>query len=392
MKKLIKTFIKTCLFVILLIDLFGAKTSAALTDEDLKKIRLPSGFEVSLFSDQVAGARSMTLSPSGTLYVGTREDRVYAIPHAAELARAGKAAAKVITIAKGLHSPNGVAFKDESLYVAEVSRILKYPAIEKNLAVVPQPKVFCGTYPKDEHHGWKFIAFGPDGWLYVPVGAPCNRCLKDEEIYASITRLSPDGKTREIFARGVRNTVGFAWHPKTHELWMTDNGADYLGDNVPGDELNRAPKPGLHFGYPYCHQGTMKDPQFGKNQICEAGRSPFVQPMRVLGPHVAALGMRFYDGTSFPEKYRGGIFIAEHGSWNRTKKSGYRVTFVSVDEKGASATGYEPFAEGWLQGETPWGRPVDVQILPDGSMLISDDMAGAIYRIAVKSKSPNATH
>jgi glucose/arabinose dehydrogenase len=292
-------------------------------------------------------------------------------------------AEEVHTIASGLRSPNGVAWKDGALYVAEISRVLRFDGIDDKLASPPKPVVVTDAYPKDGHHGWKFIRFGPDGKLYVPVGAPCNVCDEKNPIYASITRIvvpqgGPQGGQPEIVARGVRNTVGFDWHPKTRELWFTDNGRDWLGDDAPPDELNRAPKAGLHFGFPYCHAGTIADPEFGKARPC----SQFTPPARTLGPHVAALGMRFYTGTMFPEAYRNQIFIAEHGSWNRSQPLGYRVTLVRL--QGDKAVSYEPFAQGWLEGGEAWGRPVDVEVMPDGSLLVSDDRAGAIYRITYK--------
>lgn len=362
--------------------LIGVSAQAKVTAEQLASIRLPPGFRISVFAEDVAGARQMTLSPKGTLFIGSRQgSHVYAVPDAAQAAARGETAKKVLTIGEGLSSPNGVAFKNGDLFVAEISRISKYPGIEAKLGAPPKPVVVRGDYPTDEHHGWKYIAFGPDGWLYVPVGAPCNVCKKDDPIYASLTRLSPDFKRREIFATGIRNTVGFDWQPSTKVLWFTDNGVDMLGDNVPSDELNRAPKEGLDFGFPQCHQGNVPDPKFGKSASCGAG-GPFTPPAQKLGPHVAALGMKFYTGAMFPAKYKGSVFIAEHGSWNRTEKIGYRVTNVPV--QGDKAKGYDVFAEGWKQGESAWGRPVDVLLLPDGSMLVSDDTANAIYRISYK--------
>jgi glucose/arabinose dehydrogenase len=234
-------------------------------------------------------------------------------------------------------------------------------------------------FPTDRHHGWKFIRFGPDGMLYVPVGAPCNICLREEDPrYASITRMRPDGSGLEVFAHGVRNTVGFDWHPETKELWFTDNGRDWMGDDLPPDELNRAPQQGLHFGYPFFHGSSIPDPEFSKGR----NAADYIEPVQNLGPHVAALGMRFYTGKMFPSEYHHQIFIAEHGSWNRSQKIGYRVMLVRLD--GNHATSYEVFAEGWLEGDAVWGRPVDVEVLPDGSLLISDDHAGAIYRITYR--------
>ncbi|HEY7531568.1 MAG TPA: PQQ-dependent sugar dehydrogenase, partial [Nitrospiraceae bacterium] len=257
-------------------------------------------------------------------------------------------------------------------------RILRFDNIETKLGNPPQPVVVTNRFPKETAHGWKFIAFGPDGKLYVPVGAPCNICEPDPERYALISRMNPDGTGYEVVARGVRNSVGFDWDPQNQDLWFTDNGRDWLGDNQPPDELNHALKPGLHFGYPYCHGGTIADPDYGGKHSCQE----FVAPAITLGPHVASLGMRFYTGKMFPQEFKNQIFIAEHGSWNRSEKIGYRVTLVSRDEQ--KRFRYTVFAEGWLQGQDAWGRPVDVLVMPDGALLVSDDMAGAIYRISYR--------
>jgi glucose/arabinose dehydrogenase len=372
----------------------GAATTPARLP--LRSLHLPPGFSIGVFSSAVPGARSMTLSPRGILYVGTRDEgKVYALVGGPGLAAAG-GAPRVLTVASGLDLPNGVAWRDGSLYVAEVSRLLRFDGIDErlagsgDLAGAPPPRVLDDSYPKEHHHGWKFIRFGPDGLLYVPVGAPCNICLPDKPIYASITRLRPDGGGREVFAHGVRNTVGFDWQPETHELWFTDNGRDYLGDDHPPDELNRAPRAGMHFGYPFCHGGNVSDPELGKGHPC----TDFTPPELELPAHVASLGMRFYTGAMFPREYRGRIFIAEHGSWNRSVPIGYRV--VSVPLRGGHAVAEEPFAYGWLPESgsgllgrrVAWGRPVDVQELPDGSLLVSDDMAGAIYRITYAAPAP----
>ncbi|HEX5022478.1 MAG TPA: PQQ-dependent sugar dehydrogenase [Candidatus Binatia bacterium] len=346
---------------------------ALAAEAPLKNIKLPAGFEITLFADNVPNARSMTLSPNGTLFVGTRQaGKVYA------LATQGGNSRRLITIADGLNSPNGVAFRNGALYVAEIGRVLRYDNIEAQLNGQPKPIVVSSTFPTDRSHGWKFIAFGPDGLLYVPVGAPCNICEADSDRYSVITRMKPDGAGLETFARGVRNTVGFDWDPTTKELWFTDNGRDRMGDDVPPDELNHAPKPGMHFGFPYCHGGDVADDQFGSKRSC----SEFVPPAQKLGPHVAALGMRFYTGSMFPARYRNQILIAEHGSWNRTTPLGYRITLVELKEN--RSISYETFAEGWLQGAKPWGRPVDVLVMPDGALLVSDDLGGRIYRISYK--------
>ena len=338
----------------------------------LDKIRLPQGFRIETFAERIKNARSLELSPNGTLFVGTRgEGKVYALKDKDGDFRADT----TYTIAKGLKMPNGVAFRDGDLYVAEVSRILRFENIEANLATPPEPVVIFDNYPTETHHGWKFISFGPDGKLYVPVGAPCNICESEDKVFASITRLNPDGTGMEIVQRGIRNTVGFTWHPETDELWFTDNGRDWMGDDEPACELNHAPQDGMHFGYPYCHQGDLPDPEFGDKHSCDE----FTPPVQKLGPHVAPLGVEFYTSQQFPEEYQGRLFIAEHGSWNRSKKIGYRIMMVKLE--GNRAVSYEPFAEGWLDKGDVWGRPVDLEFLPDGSMLVSDDFADAIYRI-----------
>ena len=342
-------------------------------DQRLARITLPSGFRIRMYAEGVAGARSMSLSPNGTLFVGTRgHGRVYALRDEDE----DDYAERSITLASGLNFPNGVAFKDSSLYVAEASRVLRYPDVENRLTNPPEPELVSDDFPSGtgEDHYWKFIRFGPDDSLYVPIGAPCNVCNRGDP-YAVIGRISADS-TFNIVARGIRNTVGFDWHPETNELWFTDNGRDGMGDNRPPDELNRITAVGQHFGYPFCHGTDIADPSFGSQRAC----SEFVAPVQELGPHVAALGMRFYTGSMFPAEYGNQIFIAEHGSWDRSSKIGYRVTLVRLN--GNEATSYEAFATGWLQEQSHWGRPVDLQVMSDGSLLVSDDYAGAIYRIS----------
>ena len=357
----------------------------------LDRITLPPGFSIEIYAEGLSNPRSMVLAPNGTLFVGTRgapptlargvsadAGQVYAI---LDLDNDQKAD-RVITIDSGLNAPNGVAFRDGSLYVAEINRILRYDGIESRLDDPPEPVVVSDAFPSDWMHGWKFIAFGPDDKLYVPVGGPCNVCDREDEEprYASITRMNPDGSDLEVFASGIRNSVGFDWHPVTNELWFTSNGRDGLGDETPPDVLNRADRQGLHFGFPFCHAGDLPDPQFGDSRRC----SEFAPPALDLGPHVAALGMRFYTGDMFPERYRNQIFIAEHGSWNRSPAAGhtgYRLMVVHLE--GNRPVEYEVFAEGWLQeNNTAWGRPVDVLVMPDGALLLTDDGAGVIYRIS----------
>jgi glucose/arabinose dehydrogenase len=310
----------------------------------------------------------------GTLFVGsTQAGKVHAVRF-----DGGYKSQAVSTVASGIQLPAGVAYKDGSLYVSAVSRILRFDDIEQRLDKPPAPVVVTDKLPSDTHHGWKFIAFGPDGKLYVPVGAPCNICEPDAQ-HANMLRMNADGSGMETYARGIRNSVGFDWQPQTRELWFTENGRDMISDDLPADELNHAPRAGMNFGYPYCHAGDLPDPQFGAKHPC----SEFTAPAQKLGAHVASLGMRFYTGTMFPARYRNQIFIAEHGSWNRSSKVGYRITLVRLE--GGKAVAYEPFATGWLQGETVRGRPSDVLVLPDGSLLVADDYAGAIYRISYRS-------
>ena len=340
-------------------------------DLPLQKIKLPPGFEISVYA-QVPNARAMALGDKGTVFVGSRrEGSVYAlIPQAG-----GKA--EVLTLAEGLSAPTGVAFRAGSLYVAEISRILRYDNIEASLRNPPKPVLVTDRFPREEHHGWKYIAFGPDGWLYVPVGAPCNVCEPDAD-HALLSRIRPDGSGYEVFARGIRNTVGFDWDPRTGELWFNEHGRDMMGDDMPSCELNHAPKAGMHFGFPYCHQGDTPDPEFGSKRKC----SEFTPPELKQGGHVAPDGLKFYTGKMFPPEYRNRIFIAQHGSWNRSKKSGYRMIMVTLKDNKVERS--DVFAEGWLENERAWGRPVDMLVMPDGAMLISDDQAGVVYRVSYR--------
>jgi glucose/arabinose dehydrogenase len=363
------------LIVILFLFFFVTACHAAGTMRGihLDRIELPAGFKIRLYATEVPNARSLTMSPSGVIFVGSRQaGKVYAVldidqDHVAD---------EVIAIAEGLNMPNGVAFRNGALYVAEVNRILRYDSIEKSLRNPPKPVVVNDSFPKDQHHGWKYIAFGPDDRLYVPVGAPCNVCLEKDQRYASIMRMKPDGSRLEIYAHGIRNTVGFDWHPVTGDLWFTNNGRDWMGDDLPPDTLHHAPVEGLNFGFPYCHGGDVPDPEYGNYRSCKA----FTRPAIKLDAHVAPLGMKFYTGKQFPAQYHHKIFIAEHGSWNRSIPIGYRITLISPEKN--KPTKYEVFADGWLQGDKAWGRPVDILVMPDGSLLVSDDRAGVIYRIA----------
>ena len=348
--------------------------TTALAAPPVDRIKLPPGFRISVFADDVDNARSLALGDRGTVFVSTRsEGSVYALPDANRDGRADE----VITIARGLNSPNGVAFRNGSLYVAEISGILRYDNIEGSLKNPPKPVVVSDKFPRDGHHGWKFIAFGPDGLLYVPVGAPCNICEVNPDVYAAIHRMQPDGTRLETFARGIRNTVGFDWHPETKEMWFNEHGRDMMGDDMPSCELNNAPKAGMHFGFPYCHQGDTPDPEFGSKRAC----TEFTPPALKQGGHVAPNGLRFYSGKMFPAEYKNRIFIAQHGSWNRSTKSGYKVIMVTLKGDNRTVEKSETFAEGWLDNDRAWGRPVDLLQLPDGSLLISDDAANAVYRV-----------
>ncbi|MEM9548407.1 MAG: PQQ-dependent sugar dehydrogenase [Bacteroidota bacterium] len=340
----------------------------------LDKLNLPDGFKIDVFADNVENARSLCLSPNGTLFVGTRgKGSVYALVDSDKDGRSDK---QYILMEDG-EMPNGVAFKDGDLYVAEVSRILKFSDIENKLDNPGTPEVVYDKYPTETHHGWKYIAFGPDDRLYVPVGAPCNICESEDKVFASITSLKADGTDLRIEQEGVRNTVGFDWDPQSGELWFTDNGRDWLGDDSPECELNRSSNKKGHFGYPYCHQGDTLDPEFGEGKNCSDYESPVVK----LGAHTAPLGMEFYAGANFPSGYNKSIYVARHGSWNRTEKIGYDV--VRVEQKADGSYDWLPFISGWLSDDKKdvWGRPVDVEVMPDGSMLVSDDFGDAIYRV-----------
>jgi len=345
----------------------------------LDRIKLPPGFRISIYASNVVAARSMALSPNGVLYVGSRWDgannqpgKVYAV-----VDRNGDYQAdEVLTIASGLNMPNGVAWHDGNLYVAEVNRITRYDDIDHHLDHPPAAVVINKDYPSDFMHGWKYIAFGPDGKLYVPVGAPDNTVVPDAN-HAVMTTINPDGSNKQTYAKGIRNSVGFDWHPLTHELWFTDNGRDLWGNDRPPDELNHATRAGQHFGYPYRYGKNLVDDQF-KTSLTDADFTPAALE---LPAHNATIGVQFYTGKSFPEKYRNQLFIAAHGSWNRAEPDGYRIFVAYIKDN--QAVNYEVFASGWLTGEKKfWGRPVDFEMLPDGSLLVSDDFANCIYRIS----------
>ncbi len=364
------------MFLIIFMMVFTACGKAQPSDSSrLSQIQLPSGFRIEIYASGVRGARSMALGENGVVFVGSRSaGQVYALVNE----RNSGSGVSVITIASGLDTPNGVAFHHGSLYVAENSRILRYDNVIANLRQLPPPIVVADSLPRDRHHGWKYLAFGPDGKLYFPIGAPYNIGVSDDERFATIMQMNPDGSELRVFASGIRNSVGFDWDPVTGELWFTDNGRDWLGNDLPPDELNHAPRAGLHFGYPHYYGDNVPDPEFKVHP----DPSRLVVPARKLGPHVAALGMKFYTGSMFPSEYRNQIFIAEHGSWNRTVPIGYRISLVRLS--GGRAVSYEDFATGWLQGVGVLGRPVDVLVMPDGALLVSDDLANQVYRISYR--------
>ncbi len=349
---------------------------AASNYPELASFKLPPGFRISVYSDKVPAARSMVVSPSGIVYVGSgAAGKVYALVSS----KRDNVVDKVVTIAEGLNGPIGVTLLDGALYVAEIGRVIRFDNIDLSYGKQPALHVVNVSLPSDKWHGGKIIEAGPDGKLYIPVGAPCNACNKENEPYSKIFRMNPDGSGLEEFARGIRNTVGLAFHPTTRQLWFTDNGRDMLGENTPSDKLDVAPQAGMHFGFPYCAGGVIPDPEFNAGRTC----SEFAEPVAKLGPHVAALGLAFNTGSHFPAQYKHQLFVAEHGSWNRAQKSGYRVALVTLHEnKLVSDT---VFIDGFIQDGKVIGRPVDIGFLADGSMLVSDDHGGRIYRVTYQA-------
>ncbi|WP_299878608.1 sorbosone dehydrogenase family protein [uncultured Cocleimonas sp.] len=354
--------VKSVLFAMaLLIHQFAAAKS------NLDLLKVPAGFKIELFESDVPNARTMVLGTNGTLFVGTRnEGVVYAIKNN-----------KRYIIAEDLNMPNGLAFRDKALYIGAVDKLFRMDDIEARLDNPPIPTLIRDDLPSETHHGWRYMDFGPDGRLYMAIGAPCNVCLKKD--YAVIRSMNADGTDERVEARGIRNTVGFTWHPVSKKLWLSDNGRDMMGDDIPPDEINRVDEFQEHFGFPYCHGGTIADPEFN-DLSCRA----FTPPIQALGAHVAPLGIAFYTGKQFPKAYKNRLFVAEHGSWNRSKKSGYKVMMATItgSDEDEIITKYEPFVTGWLQGQKAWGRPAYVLVLKDGSLLISDDRGGAIYRVS----------
>ena len=340
----------------------------------IEKLKAPKGFKIELYAAGVGNARTLRQGDKGTVFVGSRLlDKVYAIVDKGEKR-------EVKPIYSGLYRPNGLAFKDGVLYIAELSRISKVEKIEDNLDNPPKPVVIYDDLPKDEAHGWKFLTIGPDDKLYFQVGAPCNICMPSPA-HAQIRRINLDGSGAEVVARGIRQIVGMDFSPITKQLYFTENSRDWLSEDIPEEKLNRLTQPGKdNFGYPYCHQGNIADQEFGWGHSCDE----FTKPIALLGPHTAVLGMRFYTGNTFPSEYRNAIFIARHGSWNRTKKIGGDIVVARLSEDGAVKS-IEPFITGFIENNNYVGRPADVEFVKDGSMLISDDFNGAVYRVTYSS-------
>jgi glucose/arabinose dehydrogenase len=352
----------------------GKLTVTPPSEIPVDKLRVPKGFQVELWAHGMPGVRMMTRGSQGTIWAGTRViGRVYEIKD-----KGGQRTHRVL--AEKLTQPNGVAFQGGNLYVMAINRVFRYDGIEDNPNVKPVELTAQFKLPPEAHHNWKFIAFGPDSRLYVQIGAPCNICEPTEE-YAQIRRYVADGSNMEVVARGVRNTVGFDFHPQTGELWFTDNGRDWQAENGPDDELNRLSKPGQFFGFPYCHANGIPDIDIKKKDPCKG----VTLPVALMGPHAGALGMRFYSGTMFPKEYQNSIFVARRGSWNRSQLFGFDVANVRANADGKNAK-VTPFMTGFMDPKANafWGRPVDVLQLPDGSMLVSDEQNGAIYRVSYK--------
>ena len=355
--------IKKSFIFCLAIFVFTLTSAPVAQANNVDLLKVPKGFKIELFAENLPNARTMVMGNKGTLFVGTRgAGNVYAINHG-----------KSYLLAANLNMPNGLAFHQGDLYIAAVDKLYRIDDVEDNLTTKNKLTLIRDDFPKERHHGWRYIDFGPDGRLYMAIGAPCNVCLKKD--YALIVSMKSDGSDQRVEARGIRNSVGFTWHPDNQKLWLSDNGRDSMGDDIPPDELNRVETRGEHFGFPYCHAGTIADPEFN-DLSCGA----FSKPALAIQAHSAPLGITFYTGSQFPKAYQNRLFVAEHGSWNRSKKVGYQVNMATL--KGDKVVDYQPFVTGWLRGESAWGRPAYVLVTKDGSLLISDDKAGAIYRVS----------
>ncbi len=362
-----------CLFFLLHAPLWAEEMTP---QQVIKHLILPVNFHIEIFAENLPNARTLALGDDGVVYVGTRQQgSVYAVQDA----DGDGVADKQFILAEGLYMPNGVAYKDGDLYVAETHRIIRFNDIGQHLSAPPEPTVVYDQFPRDKHHGWKYLAFGPDGLLYTSIGVPCNICLPTKSIYGTLVRLKPDGSNLEILAKGIRNSVGFDWHPESGVLYFTDNGRDYLGDDLPPDELNQWTAKGQHFGYPFCHGGMVKDPKLGQTKDCEV----FEQPVWKFKAHMAPLGILFYTGKQFPKRFQNQLLVAQHGSWNRSKPHGYRIALVKF--RNGKPVAERHFISGWLTADGKvLGRPTDIMQMPDGSVLIADDTLGVIYRVYYK--------
>jgi glucose/arabinose dehydrogenase len=336
----------------------------------LAQLHAPKDFKIEVYASGLTNARSLRIGDKGTVFVGSRlTDKVYAIT-----SKDGKRAVK--TLLTGLYRPNGIALHDGTLYIAELSQISKVDDVENHLDDAPKPQVIYSDLPKDEPHGWKFLAVGPDNRLYFNIGAPCNICMPPET-NAQLRSINLDGSDPQVIARGIRQVVGMDWNPQSKKLYFTENQRDWLSEDIPQDKLNRLDHPGQdNFGFPYCHEGDIPDPEFGWGHSCDE----FTKPIALLGPHSAPLGMRFYTGHMFPAEYRNQIFIARHGSWNRTHKIGGDIVVATLDKNG-NVKSVKPFITGFIQDNKYVGRPADLEVMKDGSLLISDDYNGAVYRV-----------
>jgi len=361
------------IFSIFLLTTYQVYAANNKNQQVLAQLHLPIGFKISIFADNLPNARSLAVAENGLVFVGTRQQgAVYAIQDA----NGDGLAEKRYIIAENLYMPNGVAYYQGDLYVAETNRIIRFKQITQHLSQPPKAEIIYDKLPSDKHHGWKYLRIGQDNKLYTVVGAPCNICLPKKAIYGSLARLNLDGSGFEILAHGIRNSVGFDWQPDTGDLWFTENGRDYLGDNIPPDELNRWSKKGQHFGFPYCHAGNIPDPELADGKSCQS----FIPPEWKFKAHKAPLGMRFYTGKQFPQRFYNQLFVAQHGSWNRSQPHGYRIALVSF--KDGRAVKEQAFISGWLTAdEKVLGRPTDIAQLPDGSLLIADDTRGVVYRV-----------
>lgn len=373
MEVIVMSIIKLILGALFLINPCLVFAQSSSHQSIIKQLHAPQGFTLSVFADNLPNARSLALGDNGVVFVGTgSEGAIYAVQDS----NSDGVADKRYVIASHLYLPNGVAYKNDSLYVAEVNRIIRFDRITQQLANPPKPVVVYDQFPSEEHHGWKYLRFGPDNKLYTTVGAPCNICEPEKPIYSSLVRLNADGSGFEILARGIRSSVGFDWQPETNALFFTENGRDYLGDDLPPDELNRWTTAVEHFGFPYCHGGDIPDPEFAAGKKC----SQFTAPAWKFKAHMAPLGLRFYRGKQFPVEYQSQLFVAEHGSWNRSEPHGYRVAMVKF--KQGKPVAEQIFIDGWLsKDDGVIGRPVDILEMPDGSLLISDDKLGVIYKV-----------